>query len=180
MLIGRGIVDTARMGVSGWSYGGYMTVWLLGHYSRWKAGLAVAPVTDYADGCCLSDYGPSFGGAWGGSPFKAPFDQTVKAQSPITYASRIKAPVLILSDTGDPRGAGGSVVQAVSCVARLWGAGAVRRVSGGGAFPERSGACAGRVSSLRRLVLGAAQVGRTAEGLALGIPPSAPRSRVSP
>ncbi len=102
-LIRRGIVDTTRMGVSGWSYGGYMTTWLLGHYPRWKAGLAGAAVTDYADGYYLSDYGPSFGGAWGGSPFKAPYDQIVKAQSPITYASRIKAPVLILSDTGDPR-----------------------------------------------------------------------------
>jgi dipeptidyl aminopeptidase/acylaminoacyl peptidase len=103
VIVKRGIVDTARMGVSGWSYGGYMTTWLLGHYPRWKAGLAGAAVTDYADGYYLSDYGPSFGGAWGGSPFKAPYDQIVKAQSPITYASKIKAPVLILATTGDPR-----------------------------------------------------------------------------
>jgi dipeptidyl aminopeptidase/acylaminoacyl peptidase len=91
------------MGVSGWSYGGYMTTWLLSHYPRWKAGLAGAAVTDYADSYFLSDYGPSFGGGWGGSAAKAPYDQMVRAQSPITYASRIKAPTLILATTGDPR-----------------------------------------------------------------------------
>jgi dipeptidyl aminopeptidase/acylaminoacyl peptidase len=102
-VIKRGIVDTTRMGVSGWSYGGYMTTWLLGHYPRWKTGLAGAAVTDYADGYYLSDYGPSFGAAWGGSPFKPPYDRIVREQSPISYASRIKAPLLILATTGDPR-----------------------------------------------------------------------------
>lgn len=102
-LIKRGIVDTTRMGVSGWSYGGYMTTWLMSHYSRFKTGMAGAAVTDYADGYYLADYGPSFGAAWGGSPFKPPYDRIVREQSPITYASRIKAPMLILATTGDAR-----------------------------------------------------------------------------
>jgi dipeptidyl aminopeptidase/acylaminoacyl peptidase len=43
----HGIVDDSRMAVSGWSYGGYMTVWMLGHYSGWKAGgVAGAAATD--------------------------------------------------------------------------------------------------------------------------------------
>jgi dipeptidyl aminopeptidase/acylaminoacyl peptidase len=41
LLIQRGIADPARMAVSGWSYGGYMTAWLLGNYpDRWRAGVA--------------------------------------------------------------------------------------------------------------------------------------------
>jgi dipeptidyl aminopeptidase/acylaminoacyl peptidase len=102
-LIKRGIVDTTRMGVSGWSYGGYMTTWLSAHYPRWKAAMAGAAVTDYADGYYLADYGPAFGAAWGGSPFKPPYDRIVREQSPITYAGRIKAPMLILATTGDAR-----------------------------------------------------------------------------
>jgi dipeptidyl aminopeptidase/acylaminoacyl peptidase len=102
-LIERGIVDTTRMGVSGWSYGGYMTTWLMSHYPVWVTGMAGAAVTDYADGYYLADYGPSFGAAWGGSPFKAPYDRIVREQSPITYAGRITAPMLILATTGDPR-----------------------------------------------------------------------------
>ncbi|MGE0556419.1 MAG: prolyl oligopeptidase family serine peptidase, partial [Gemmatimonadales bacterium] len=102
-LIQRGIVDTTRMGVSGWSYGGYMTTWLMSHYPVWVTGMAGAAVTDYADGYYLADYGPSFGAAWGGSPFKPPYDRIVREQSPITYAGRIKAPMLILATTGDAR-----------------------------------------------------------------------------
>ena len=41
----RGFVDETRMAVSGWSYGGYMTTWLLGHYPVWKAAIAGAAVT---------------------------------------------------------------------------------------------------------------------------------------
>ena len=50
MLEKRGFVDSARMAVSGWSYGGYMTTWLLGNYpDRWKAAIAGAAVTDWLD-----------------------------------------------------------------------------------------------------------------------------------
>ncbi|HET7558272.1 MAG TPA: S9 family peptidase, partial [Rhodanobacteraceae bacterium] len=42
-----GIVDTTRIGVSGWSYGGYMTTWLTGHYDEWKAAVAGAALTDW-------------------------------------------------------------------------------------------------------------------------------------
>jgi dipeptidyl aminopeptidase/acylaminoacyl peptidase len=50
MLEKRGFVDSARMAVSGWSYGGYMTTWLLGNYpEKWKAAVAGAAVTDWLD-----------------------------------------------------------------------------------------------------------------------------------
>lgn len=42
-----GIVDAQRIGVSGWSYGGYMTAWLTGHYPVWKAAVAGAALTDW-------------------------------------------------------------------------------------------------------------------------------------
>jgi dipeptidyl aminopeptidase/acylaminoacyl peptidase len=98
----RGIVDDSRMAVSGWSYGGYMTVWMLGHYPIWKAGVAGAAVTDLLDQYNLSD---SSGGRGGnGSPWVNPDAmERMRAQSPITYASKIKAPTLIMSDTGDYR-----------------------------------------------------------------------------
>ena len=52
----RGFVDTARIGVSGWSYGGYMTSWLTGHFPGWKAAVAGAAVNDLVEEYALSDF----------------------------------------------------------------------------------------------------------------------------
>jgi len=105
LLIKRGIVDPSRMAVSGWSYGGYMTTWLLGNYpDRWKAGIAGASVTDHIDQYVLSDIHSSVATYYGGSPFTDPkLLQAYREQAPITYATQIKAPTLILCDTGDQR-----------------------------------------------------------------------------
>ena len=97
----KGIVDETRMGVGGWSYGGYMTTWMLGNYpDLWKAGVAGAAVTDQIDQQNLSDGA----GARGGQPYiTAQAMKSVVDQSPITYAHKIKAPTLILANTGDYR-----------------------------------------------------------------------------
>ena len=105
LLIQRGIADPSKMAVSGWSYGGYMTTWLLGNYpDRWQAGVAGAPVTDHIDQYVLSDINSSVATYYGGSPFTDPERlQAYRDQAPITYATNIKAPTLILCDTGDQR-----------------------------------------------------------------------------
>jgi dipeptidyl aminopeptidase/acylaminoacyl peptidase len=95
----RGIVDETRMAVSGWSYGGYMTSWMLGNYpTLWKAGVAGAAVTDRLDQQTFSD-GGGRGNAWINDQAFA----REREQSPIAYASKIKAPTLILANTGDYR-----------------------------------------------------------------------------
>jgi dipeptidyl aminopeptidase/acylaminoacyl peptidase len=102
-LIKTGLVDTNKMGVSGWSYGGYMTVWLAGHYNVWKATVAGAAVTDFVDQYNLGDANVNRGIALGGSPWVGNIMQKYIDQSPITEARNIKAPTLILANTGDPR-----------------------------------------------------------------------------
>jgi dipeptidyl aminopeptidase/acylaminoacyl peptidase len=101
----RGFVDLDRMAVSGWSYGGYMTTWLLGNYpDRWKAAVSGAAVTDWMDQYNLGDANVRRGSTFGGSPWNdAKRMQAYREQSPMNYASKIKAPTLILSDTGDYR-----------------------------------------------------------------------------
>jgi dipeptidyl aminopeptidase/acylaminoacyl peptidase len=95
-------VDESRIAVSGWSYGGYMTTWMIGHYSIWKCAVAGAAVTDRLDQQTLSDSAGGRGGQ--NSPWLNPQAmERVRAQSPITYAANMKTPTLILSDVGDYR-----------------------------------------------------------------------------
>jgi dipeptidyl aminopeptidase/acylaminoacyl peptidase len=98
-----GIVDDDRIAVSGWSYGGYMTTWLTGNYQGWSAAVAGASVTDWFDWYTLSDMNVWSGYGLGGSPWKNGNDEAYRRQSPITYANRIRTPMLILSTTLDPR-----------------------------------------------------------------------------
>jgi dipeptidyl aminopeptidase/acylaminoacyl peptidase len=99
----RGFVDAARIGVSGWSYGGYMTSWLIGHYDVWKTAVAGAAVTDFMDQYNLSDFNIQARYSFGGSPWARGREKAYREQSPITYASKIRTPTLILSTTGDVR-----------------------------------------------------------------------------
>jgi dipeptidyl aminopeptidase/acylaminoacyl peptidase len=97
-----GMIDTTRVAVSGWSYGGYMTAWLAGHYGGWKAAVAGAAVTDWMDQYNLGDANVNRGNTMGGSPWTGNMQSYID-QSPITNAHKIKAPTLILGNTEDPR-----------------------------------------------------------------------------
>jgi dipeptidyl aminopeptidase/acylaminoacyl peptidase len=99
----HGFVDTSRIAVSGWSYGGYMTTWLIGHYGAWKVAIAGAAVTDWMETYNLADWNVVVRYELGGSPWTGNFEKTYREQSPITYAPKIKTPTLIVSDTGDVR-----------------------------------------------------------------------------
>jgi dipeptidyl aminopeptidase/acylaminoacyl peptidase len=101
----RGFVDETRMAPTGWSYGGYMTTWLLGNYPDvWRAAVAGAAVTSWMDQYNLGDANVRRGASIGGSPWTDPKRmQAALEQSPIHYATKIKAPTLILSNTGDYR-----------------------------------------------------------------------------
>ncbi|MFV5692725.1 S9 family peptidase [Flavobacterium sp. LT1R49] len=102
-LKATGIINNDKVGVSGWSYGGFMTVWLAGHYGGWKAAVAGAAVTDWVDQYSFSDNNIGRAEALGGSPYVGDNMKKYIAQSPITESKNIKAPTLILANTGDPR-----------------------------------------------------------------------------
>ncbi len=86
-------LDGSRMGWWGWSYGGYMTLMAMTHSDRFKAGIAVAPVTDWRD--YDSIYTERYGG------LVPQFDEAYKKGSPLTYAANLKGHLLEVHGTSD-------------------------------------------------------------------------------
>jgi dipeptidyl-peptidase 4 len=86
-------LDGSRMGWWGWSYGGYMTLMAMTHSDRFKAGVSVAPVTDWRD--YDSIYTERYGG------LVPQFDEAYKKGSPITYAAGLKGHLLEIHGTSD-------------------------------------------------------------------------------
>ncbi len=103
-LEARGFVDRARIAATGWSYGGYMTSWLIGNYpDKWRVAVAGAPVTDWAAQYNLSDGNVSLRHEMGGSPWVGDRAEFYRQQSPITYVTKAKAPTLVMAHMEDFR-----------------------------------------------------------------------------
>jgi dipeptidyl aminopeptidase/acylaminoacyl peptidase len=98
-----GIVDRDRIGVSGWSYGGYMTDWLSSRYPQvWKAAVSGAALNDWVMDYTVAYYQQGDTYFFGGSPWTGRYYQIWRAQSPIAHAQDVRAPTLIMGDVGDP------------------------------------------------------------------------------
>jgi dipeptidyl aminopeptidase/acylaminoacyl peptidase len=103
-MIARGIADPNRLGIGGWSYGGYMAAWAITQTNRFKASVVGAPVIDLASEFGTEN-GPAYDHWFYGTPYEK-LDGFVKS-SPITFVKNAKTPALILqgeSDTTDPIG----------------------------------------------------------------------------
>ncbi len=96
-------VDTSRIAVGGWSYGGYMTSWLMTHYHIWRTAISGAAVNNWVDMYNLGDGNFQIGFSFRGSPYVGSNMRDYAAQSPITYAAQTRCPVLVISDVGDVR-----------------------------------------------------------------------------
>jgi dipeptidyl aminopeptidase/acylaminoacyl peptidase len=103
-LIARGIADPQRLGIAGWSYGGYMSEWAITQSQRFKAAVSGAGMADLA-----AEYGteehPSYDEWFYGLPYEKP-DGFIRS-SPITHIRKARTPTLILqgeADTIDPLG----------------------------------------------------------------------------
>jgi dipeptidyl aminopeptidase/acylaminoacyl peptidase len=99
----RGIVDDRHIAVSGWSYGGIMTAWMISRYHIWSAAVSGASVDDWATDYGVADDSLSDMDLFHGSPYVAGNAEEWRRASAITYASDVTTSVLILSDVGDNR-----------------------------------------------------------------------------
>ncbi len=87
-------IDSNRIGVTGWSYGGFMTMWTVTQTNRFRAAVAGAGIADW-----LSYYGENSIDEWMIPYFGASVydDPAVYAKSsPITYIKQVKTPTLVV------------------------------------------------------------------------------------
>jgi dipeptidyl aminopeptidase/acylaminoacyl peptidase len=95
-------VDPERLGVTGYSYGGYMTAWVIGQTDRFKAAVCGAPCFDLESMYGTSDISHVFGELqWGGPPHTS--KEWYEKHSPSTYAHRATTPTLIIHGEDDER-----------------------------------------------------------------------------
>ena len=98
-LIRQGIVDPSRVGIMGWSYGGFMTAWAVTQTDRFKAALMGAGISDFHSFHAQSnipDWDRRFIGA---DMLENP--QAYRDRSAITYAARVTTPTLIVHGEKD-------------------------------------------------------------------------------
>ena len=98
----RPYVDTSRLGITGYSYGGFMSSWIVGHDTRFRAAVVGAPCTNLSSMYGTSDIGVRFGEVqWGGQRKDAL--EAYLEHSPLTYAPNVETPVLLLHGEEDVR-----------------------------------------------------------------------------
>ncbi|MBV8067277.1 MAG: S9 family peptidase [Candidatus Eremiobacteraeota bacterium] len=98
----RGDTDPSRVAVCGWSYGGELTSWLIGHDHRWRAAVSGAAVNSEFDEYNLSTSNVQDRYPLGTSPYTDDGERIYGENSPITYYRQITTPTLIWATTQDP------------------------------------------------------------------------------
>ena len=92
-------IDSNRLGITGWSYGGFMTMWAVTQTNRFKAAMAGAGLSNWQ-----SYYGENLIDQWmipffGKSVYDDP--EIYAKSSPINFIKKVKTPTLILVGDSD-------------------------------------------------------------------------------
>lgn len=95
-------INPDKLGVTGGSYGGYMTNWIIGHTTRFKAAASQRSISNWITEVCASDYGIDF-------PIEQEFDDLYHCEkelwemSPLKYANEAVTPTLFIHSIEDYR-----------------------------------------------------------------------------
>ena len=103
-LIAQGVADPNKLGIGGWSYGGYMSEWAITQTNRFKASVSGAGMVDLIAEF-ETENGPSYDKWFWGLPYDR--QEAMLKYSPYLYLKNCHTPILILqgiNDTTDPLG----------------------------------------------------------------------------
>ncbi len=100
-LVEIGIADPDKLGIAGWSYGGYMTAWTVTQTNRFKAASLGAGLTNLYSMYSQNDIPSTMDDYLGGAPWDR--YEIYQKCSPMTYIKNAKTPTLILHGQEDRR-----------------------------------------------------------------------------
>jgi dipeptidyl aminopeptidase/acylaminoacyl peptidase len=103
-LVAQGVADPNKLGIGGWSYGGYMSEWAITQTQRFKAAVSGAGLSNLA-----SEFGTESGSSYDEWFFGTPYENLdgFMKSSPVKFLKNAHTPTLILqgdADTTDPVG----------------------------------------------------------------------------
>jgi dipeptidyl aminopeptidase/acylaminoacyl peptidase len=102
-ILARGLADPGKQVITGGSYAGFMTAWIIAKEApeRFKAAVAQRGVYDLGIWYYASNTWRLFEGEFGTTPWADP--EITRAQSPLTYVADIRTPLLLLHGAADYR-----------------------------------------------------------------------------
>ncbi|MCX2728431.1 S9 family peptidase [Thermomicrobium sp. 4228-Ro] len=100
-LVERGIADPARLGVAGWSWGGYLTAWTITQTDRFRAAFMGAGLCNLVSDNNLGDIPSANLSYFERTPSEDP--DAYWERSPIRFVSRVTTPILIVHGEEDQR-----------------------------------------------------------------------------
>jgi dipeptidyl aminopeptidase/acylaminoacyl peptidase len=100
-LIAKKIADPSRLGIGGWSYGGYMSEWAITQTTRFQAAVSGAGLSNL-----ISEYGTERGPSYDEWFYGVPYEPDKLAgflnSSPFVHLRNVRTPTLILQGDADP------------------------------------------------------------------------------
>lgn len=101
--IERGLADPDRLGIGGWSHGGYLTAWAVSQTNRFKAAVMGGGISDLGMMTLSSDAPLVPAVLAGDRPWDGIGPHNADRFSPISYAANVETPLLILHGQNDTR-----------------------------------------------------------------------------
>jgi dipeptidyl aminopeptidase/acylaminoacyl peptidase len=101
ILVADGVADPDRLGICGWSHGGYMAAWAVTQTDRFRAAVMGAGIADWGIQVAVGQFGRAESYLCGSHGWEGSVPHHHDRVSPISYATRVATPVLILHGEND-------------------------------------------------------------------------------
>jgi len=96
-------IDAKRLGVGGYSYGGFLTNWIIGHTTRFAAAVTGAGISNWVSDYGTADIPRTKESEFYGPPWEARSQALLVRQSPVHYAGAVVTPTLFVHGEADWR-----------------------------------------------------------------------------